>query len=242
MKILFVRHADPDYEKDSLTEKGFREAALLVPRMERLPIDACYVSSMGRAQATAKGFLEKKQITPVICDWLREFDHPVQLEDGSWFHIPWDQLPGEWMLEERYFQKDAWSGTKRMKSGRIEEYAREVTESFDALLKEHGYAREGNYYRVERANTDTLVFVCHFGVIAVLLGHMLGISPMCIWHGFSAPPSSVTLLYTEERQKGIANFRMNYYGDISHLYVANEPPSFTPRFCECYDNWEERHD
>ena len=26
MKLLFIRHGDPDYEKDYLTEKGFREA------------------------------------------------------------------------------------------------------------------------------------------------------------------------------------------------------------------------
>ena len=28
MRIIFIRHGDPDYEKDSLTEKGWREAAL----------------------------------------------------------------------------------------------------------------------------------------------------------------------------------------------------------------------
>ena len=26
MRLLFIRHGEPDYEKDSLTEKGFREA------------------------------------------------------------------------------------------------------------------------------------------------------------------------------------------------------------------------
>ena len=29
MRIIFVRHGDPDYEHDTLTEKGHREAALL---------------------------------------------------------------------------------------------------------------------------------------------------------------------------------------------------------------------
>ena len=32
MRILIVRHGDPDYEKDSLTPKGFREAELLAER------------------------------------------------------------------------------------------------------------------------------------------------------------------------------------------------------------------
>ena len=30
MKLLFIRHGDPDYEKDSLTEKGWHEAELLM--------------------------------------------------------------------------------------------------------------------------------------------------------------------------------------------------------------------
>ena len=30
MKLIFVRHAEPDYAHDSLTEKGFREAGLLL--------------------------------------------------------------------------------------------------------------------------------------------------------------------------------------------------------------------
>ena len=31
MNIYIIRHAEPDYEHDSLTEKGWREAELLSP-------------------------------------------------------------------------------------------------------------------------------------------------------------------------------------------------------------------
>ena len=40
MKILFVRHAEPDYEHDSITEKGRREAAFLARRLARIPARA----------------------------------------------------------------------------------------------------------------------------------------------------------------------------------------------------------
>ena len=33
MHLIFIRHADPDYKIDSLTEKGFREAELLGKRV-----------------------------------------------------------------------------------------------------------------------------------------------------------------------------------------------------------------
>ena len=38
MKLLIIRHADPDYEKDTLTEKGWREAELLSNRLITLDI------------------------------------------------------------------------------------------------------------------------------------------------------------------------------------------------------------
>ena len=34
MKLLLIRHGDPDYTIDSLTEKGHREAQLLAEKMK----------------------------------------------------------------------------------------------------------------------------------------------------------------------------------------------------------------
>ena len=34
MRILMIRHGDPDYVNDTLTEKGWREAALLADRQK----------------------------------------------------------------------------------------------------------------------------------------------------------------------------------------------------------------
>ena len=53
MKLLIIRHGDPDYETDSLTQQGWREAELLADRLEKLPMDAIYVSPLGRARDTA---------------------------------------------------------------------------------------------------------------------------------------------------------------------------------------------
>ena len=44
MKLLIVRHGDPDYAKDSLTEKGWREARYLSERLIKMGIDDFYVS------------------------------------------------------------------------------------------------------------------------------------------------------------------------------------------------------
>ena len=95
---------------------------------------------------------------------------------------------------------------------------------------------------VERANEDTVVLVCHFGLECVLLSHLLGVSPMVLWHGFCASPSSVTTICTEERRRGVASFRISAFGDVSHLWAADRTPSFAARFCETYDRFDQRHD
>ena len=53
MNLIFIRHAEPDYTIDSLTEKGWREAKLLAERTKDWKVDEVYVSPLGRAQDTA---------------------------------------------------------------------------------------------------------------------------------------------------------------------------------------------
>ena len=101
---------------------------------------------------------------------------------------------------------------------------------------------DGMYYRAEHPNNDTIALFCHFGVESVMLSHLIGASPMVLWQGMAAAPTSVTTVVTEERREGIASWRILSFGDISHLYAFGIEPSFSARFCECYSNEDERHD
>ena len=243
MKLLIIRHGDPDYSIDSLTEKGWKEAEYLSQKLTKLDIKAFYVSPLGRAKDTASCTLKKLGRTAVEKTWLREFQVQIRRPDRPELDsIPWDWLPQDWTKEEKYYCYDKWMDTKIMQDGNIREAYEWVIAEFDKLLKEHGYVRKEHYYRVEQANEDILVFFCHFGVECVLLSHLLNISPMQLWHGMCAAPSSVTTVVTEERRKGIASFRMSSFGDISHLYANEELPAFAARFCECFDKKEQRHD
>jgi len=242
MRLLIVRHGDPDYENDCLTPTGRNEARLAAEKLANEQIDAFYISPLGRAQETARYTLEKLHRTGETLPWLREFHAPIQHPDTGDFRIPWDWLPGVWTKEPLYFDKDAWSQTDVMRQSGVGEEAARVYAGLDALLAKHGYVREGNFYRAERPNRDTLALFCHFGLECVLLGHLVGCSPMVFWHGFCAAPSSITTVYTEERREGIASFRIHSFGDIGHLYAAGESPSFSGRFCETYSDFSERHD
>ena len=176
------------------------------------------------------------------CPWLREFDAKITDEHSGGQRIPWDLLPEDWTKVSEYYSKDKWYKAPLMAKGNVIDEAKKVYDGLDKILAENGYVREGNFYRAEKPNNDTIVLFCHFGVECVMLGYLLGISPVLIWHGFCAAPTSVTTLVTEERRKGIAYFRMGSFGDTSHLYVKGEPSAFAARFCECFDNEDERHD
>ena len=115
-----------------------------------------------------------------------------------------------------------------------------ICQELDAVLARHGYERDGMIYRVTRSNHDTIAMFCHFGIMAALLSHLINCSPYSLWQNLVTLPTSVTTIYTEERQEGIAHFRCAGIGDLSHLYVANEEPSFMARWCECFED-ETRH-
>lgn len=243
MRLLIIRHADPDYDLDSLTDVGKIEAECLADKLCNEKIDYFYLSPLGRAKDTASYTLSKMKREPDgIFDWLQEFPAEIDRPDFDGKDVPWDWLPADWTKNENFYDKNKWFLEKVMTDGNVKEKYLYVTEKFDELLKKHGYERENNYYRALSANDDTLAIFCHFGLECVLLSYLIGASPMVLWHGFCAPPSSVTTVITEERREGIASFRINGFGDISHLYAKGEKPSFAARFCEMYKNEHERHD
>lgn len=240
MKLLIIRHGDPDYEHDTLTKKGHKEAKLLAKKLKKEKIDYIYSSPLGRAKDTcaytAKAL--KMQDKVVIKDWLREFEPCVPPANKRGFM--WDMLSGEWIDDEQMYDAKNWVRNTMYENCGLEEKLRMVTDGLDGLLLEHGYRREGMVYKTEQGNHKTIALFCHFGLEMVLLSHLFGVSPIPLWHHFTALTSSVTTVYTEEREKGTAVFRASGFSDVGHLYAKGEPPSFSARFCEVYED-DTRH-
>lgn len=241
MKLLIIRHGDPDYAIDSLTQRGWQEAELLSRRLSKLDITAFYCSPLGRAKDTAAPTLKAMGREAEILPWLQEFPPKINRPDRAGA-VAWDWLPQDWTAEPRFYDRDRWAEPEVFQAAGVGEEARRVWAGLDEILARHGYVREGGYYRAERPNEDTVVLFCHFGLECVLLAHLLGVSPMTLWHGTCAAPTSVTTLITEERRPGAAYFRMGAFGDTSHLYAGGMEPAFSARFCETYTNFDQRHD
>ncbi len=241
MRLMIIRHADPDYSVDALTKSGWKEAELLARRMEKIEAKEYYVSPLGRAKETASCTLKKLGREGKVCDWLQEFPARIKRPDLNGEEtIIWDWLPQDWSKEPLLLDREQWKNVDVIKEGKVGEQYDEVCRHFDELLAQHGYVRDGLLYRAVNPNKDTLVFFCHYGLGCVLISHLMNMSPYVLWQGFCAAPSSVSTIYTEERREGIACFRAQSLGDISHLYEAQREPSFAGRFSECYCKEDER--
>ena len=242
MRILLIRHGDPDYEIDGLTEKGKREVALLAKKLSKEKIDKIYSSPLGRARLTAAPTAEALGLEVEILPFMREFSAKlIELPYLSAPEIPWDILPSHINKQTAVYSPSDWQKTPFIENSEVFEEYKSVCESFDALLARHGYEREGYNYKVTRSHHETIAIFCHFGVMAVVMSHLLNCSPYSLWQHTCALPSSVTTIYTEERREGIALMRATGFGDISHLYAEGEAPAFAARFCECFGD-SDRHD
>ena len=221
MKLIFIRHGDPNYKEDSLTEKGMREAELLSERVIgwKDRITHIYVSPLGRARKTCEYSLKKLGMEATELPWLKEFYYPTHHpEQNNEIHVPWDFYPGLWTKFEDAYERENCADLELLKENDIRSEANLVYDSFDKLLEEYGYTRSGNIYTTDGKGDDTtLVFYCHLGVSLLIIGHLLGISPFVLWHAVYVAPTSVTVLGSEERKSGEASFRIQFMGDKSHL-------------------------
>lgn len=229
MKIIFIRHGDPDYIKDSLTEKGWREAKLLAQRVCKWDfVTDFYCSPLGRAKDTASFSLEALGRKAQIMDWMQEFWHPIASPVDGHEQVCWDFMPDYWTADDRFMDKDHWLDTPIMQSNpEIASCCNEVYHGLDSILAKYGYQRRGHYYVCDE-NTDrdaTIVLFCHLGVTLLMISHLLNISPVQLWQGFFLAPTSVTILGSEERQSGIVQFRAQTVGDTTHLHDGKEPIS-----------------
>lgn len=235
MRILIVRHAEPDYVHDSLTEKGKREAALLGKRLSQIEASAYYVSPLGRAQETASYTLQLVGKTATTLPWLAEFrGFTVDAQTGK-KRIPWDYHTDEWVDHKQLADRDSWPDDSLISHGNVQQIWNETKKGMDSLLHAHGYDRKGGIYLCENNRDDTIILFCHYAIGTAILAHLINLPPVPLWQGFLCLPTAVTTVVTQERRRGEIEFRCVSMGDISHLLQEKEIPSLAGLFPEQYN-------
>ena len=238
MRILIVRHAEPDYALDCLTERGRRQAELLGRRLRPIPAKAYYVSPLGRARETAEYTVGPLSRQAETLPWLAEFRGRSVSPDTGKPRIPWDFRTTQWYDRKLLLDRDRWLQDPLMGGGNVREIWEETTRGVDGMLLRHGYRRDGGVYRCEGNVEDTIVLFCHYGIGMAVLAYLTGLPVLPMWQGFLFLPASVTTLVTQERVKGEIEFRCLCAGDVSHLLGQEDALSWAGEFPECYNGVE----
>jgi broad specificity phosphatase PhoE len=222
MRILLIRHADPDYSIDSLTPKGHAEAKALADFLVREPLAGLFTSPLGRARATAAYTEAATGLTAGVEPWTREMNRlHAPARDLMCWDIPGHilrKLPADAVTAEPH-------ATEVFEGRPIREETEALAAASDEFLERLGYRREGHVYKVLRRNTDTYALFCHGGFGLTWLAHLLQIPLHGVWSGFFLHPSSITTLLWDEREAGIACPRCIGAGALPHLAVAGLAPT-----------------
>lgn len=253
MKIIFIRHAEPNYNEGCLTPQGRIEAKALADRVAGWDITKIFVSPQQRAKETAQYSLDKLHMEAKTLDFLHEFSYNVTDPTTGRYGVPWDFVPSAWTTDENMFRlEDAFINFPCIKeNNEVKAKFDEAINGIDSILADYGYIRKDRYYilssgeeRFLRSTVSdnneirnngkilppgqketTLVFFCHLGISCLLLSHILNIPFELLTHGFFMPTTSVTTLVSEERWSNEVYFRVQSWGDCRHLYEAGIPIS-----------------
>lgn len=235
MRFLLIRHGHPDYEHDTLTETGLREAALLAKRLAKEKIDYFYCSPLGRAKKTAEPTLLATGKSAEILDWAMEMPCAVNVnysELGLDFEgriSPWDMLPPYWTTKPEMYDREAWRDLPVFKNSNVPERYDIIAEGFEKLMLQHGLKKEGQYYRItpDYKKDTVIALFAHMGFGNCLLSQITGMPLPAFWHCFFLPPTSVTTVSFETYGMcpGIAMPRIVSLGDATHLTAGGEPIS-----------------
>lgn len=220
MILYIIRHADPDYENDTITPAGHLQAEALARRMKSCGLDRIFCSPLGRAKDTMKYTAKLLNIQPEIEEWTRELSD-VFLENTEWGPMNvWD-LPAEVLLADNPSPTSPdWDKLPILKDLKLKEKFAKIGENSDRFLRKLGYVRKGVRYHCLKQNEKKIAVFCHGGFGVAWIAHLLNIPLRIAWAGFRLAPTSVTTILFEQTSENWAVPRCLSLGDTSHLYEA----------------------
>ena len=175
MKLIFVRHGHPNYEKDCLTELGHLHAEAAAERLKDAGIEKIFSSSCGRAVETAEHTAKKIGLQEVTqFDFMREVIWGYTPEGYDAAGHPWN-LVDEMIRAGKNLKAEDWKETAPFKGNCICECTENIAKNLDIWLSELGYTREGDYYRVGEVKNKTVALFSHGGSSTAALAHLFSL-------------------------------------------------------------------
>ena len=177
MRIVCVRHGEPDYANDCLTPAGKAQALAAAERLKEEGIEEIYSSPLGRAYETAQAASAALGLPVQVLDFMREVhwgsrDGSPLFADGH----PWN-IADE--LARRGFDltRADWRAHAFFRNNTVLDSVDLVEKGIDKWLESLGYVRDGFYYRCERPDSmqKTVALFSHGGSSCAAMGHILNL-------------------------------------------------------------------
>ena len=223
MLLYIIRHGDPDYATDSLTERGKRQAEAVGRRMADAKINKIFSSPMGRAKQTAEPACRLLGLDVTVEEWTREIEKEVKTPYPDGIRKSITLLPNTVFREngnialsyDRAFECTA------INQSEMASAVAYIENNGDRFLERLGYRAENGVYRILQPNDEKVALFCHSAFTKAWLSVLLHIPLHLVWASFAYTHTGVTVLEFKNNENGFTAPKCLCFSDMSHLYAQN---------------------
>ncbi len=219
MRIIFVRHGHPDYEKDCLTEIGKKQAKLVADRLQREGIEEIWASPLGRARETVQVTADQLGLPVHFLDFMPEVtwgssDGKPLFADGH----PWD-IADEMAGQGINLNSPDWRDLPYFKTNIVLDCVDRIEKGIDEWLAGYGYIRNGAYYQhtVEEARHKTVALFSHGGSSCAAMGHILNLPFPYMCAIFHLEFTGITVIRLDRSSGVVTSPILEHANDATHL-------------------------
>lgn len=222
MLLYIVRHGDPIYVTDTLTEKGKLQAEAVGKRIYDSKIDRIFCSPYGRARETAEPACRLLGLDYTVEEWTHEIEDErlTPFPDGrmkSVSNVPNYRYRENGCIDLPYDRALESQGFNQSKMKDALEY---IEKNGYEFLERLGYREEGGVFRILRPNEEKVALFCHGAFTRAWLSILLHIPVHLMWSSFDLTHSSVTILEFKNHASGFTAPQCLCFSDLSHIYKA----------------------
>lgn len=229
MILYYVRHGDPIYHPDSLTQLGQLQAAAAAKRLARYGMDRIYSSTSNRAIQTAQPLCDLLKQEPILLDWANEEgivqDTIIHYADGSrkWCWMD-PEIRSIFRSKQVYDLGRSWYDHPAFRNRNFARGMEQIQQEADAFMLSLGYRHDlqNNCYHALQPQCERIALFAHEGFGAVFLSCVLDIPYPIFSTHFRMTHSGITAIAFEE-QDGVVVPQVLCYSNDSHIYADGLP-------------------
>lgn len=225
MLLYYIRHGDPIYNPDSLTEFGQAQAEALAKRLSILGFDKIYASSSNRARQTAEPTCKALSMEAEILDWCnegyawRDLTVTDENERRMWafqHKSTCQKLSSSDMrrLGSNWYDHPMFDGTK------FKEGFQRIERETDAFMASLGFIhdRENNLYTVAQPQYNRVALFAHQGFGLAFLSALCDIPYPEFCTRFDIGHTGVTVINISGKEGSACIPKILQLSNDSHLY------------------------